>query len=96
MIINESLDMTSVSWCKCFNYWTCDGQYDLYIVFHELEGKQEIESILNEANDTIHLIMKLDYPIEKRLELIKDIISGMSEYEYAVAFVNYHDKKEGR
>ena len=94
-MINED-NMTSVGWCKCFNFWTCSGQYDLYIVFHELEGKRDVNAILEEADETIHLIMKLNHPIEKRLELIKDIISGLSEYGYAMAFVNYHDRKEGR
>ena len=92
----ESVNMTSESWCKCYNFWNINGQYDLYIVFHEIESKENIESIMLEADSTIHLIMKLDLSIEKRINMIKEIISVMSDYGYAVVFVNYHDRKEGR
>lgn len=92
----ESANMTSESWCRCYNFWNINGQYDLYIVFHELEDKENIESIMLEADSTIHLIMKLDLSIEKRINMIKEIISAMSDYGYTVTFVNYHDRKEGR
>lgn len=86
MVFDEKTDYPVVTCGKYLNYWTTQGDYDVFIIFHEME--EDIYE--NICEKIVHIVMDNRKPYETKEQLAKRIqaaLEALVEWEYNTPYV---------
>lgn len=89
----ENHPMTSYG--NYMNLWTTDGDYDVFIIFHEAESQGNFEKIFNSnVENTCHTIMQnSNLSIKEKKDIINSIFDAYTDY--GIQFFYAKKEKEG-
>lgn len=95
MVFDNENNHPMVSNGTCLNFWTTSAEYDVFVIYHELEIKQ-YEDVVEKVVRYIMDHRKINDTKKQLAEKIHNILEALIDWEYNTPYIIVDDMKTER